>query len=106
MNAVFSLLVSFGHRIWAASLTKYVAVILLAGVWMLFFDRYNLKSRQKMATQVETLKRDAAHYRAALTTLEHEHHRLTQDKESLERYAREKYFMKKNNEDVYVITDP
>lgn len=106
MNAVFSLLVSFGHRIWAASLTKYVAVLLVAGIWMLFFDRYNLQSRQKMATQVETLKQDAEHYRLSLAALEHEQHRLTQDLESLERYAREKYYMKKNNEDVFVITDP
>ncbi len=82
---------------------KYLLVLLVSGIWMLFFDRYNLISQIKMERQVQQLESDEAHYRARIDALDYERERLFSDGEELERFAREQYQMKRRNEDVFVI---
>lgn len=82
---------------------KYVLVLLVAGTWMILFDRYNLVSQIKMSQQVEQLKQDEVHYRSRIEALDYERERLFNDKDELERFAREQYKMKKRNEDIFVV---
>lgn len=105
MNPLFNILTSTAQRVRKAAVTKYFLVLAFAIVWMLFFDRYNVISRQSMKQQIEELKSDEAYYRTAIVELEQEERRLLQDLESMERYARETYHMRKPGEDVYVIVD-
>ncbi|MEM7374017.1 MAG: septum formation initiator family protein [Bacteroidota bacterium] len=105
MNPLFNILKSSAQKVRKAAVTKYFLVLAFAVVWMLFFDRYNVMSRQSMQHQIDELQRDEAYYRTAITELEQEERRLLQDLESMERYARETYHMRKPGEDVYVIVD-
>lgn len=105
MNPLFKLLTANIARIRKAKITKYFLVLSFAIVWMVFFDRYNLISREQMKHQIEELKQDEAYYRQAIHELDQEEQRLLQDAESMERYARETYHMRKPGEDVYVIVD-
>ena len=82
---------------------RYVLVLLIAGFWMLFFDRYNLVSQQKMQAQIQELKAARAYYEAQIQTLDFEAERLKTDPDEMERYARERYHMHLPGEDVYVI---
>ena len=82
---------------------KYLLILLTSGIWMLFFDRYNLVSQIKMERRVEQLKSDEAHYRTRIDALDYERERLFNDGEELERFARERYQMKRPNEDVFII---
>lgn len=82
---------------------KYVLVLLVAGTWVLFFDRYNIVSQIKMSQQVEQLKQDEVHYRSRIEALDYERERLFNDRDELERFAREQYKMKKRNEDIFVV---
>lgn len=99
------LALTYFHRLRRAAATKYFLVLLIAGVWMLFFDRYNLRSQYRMQNRIERLQEDLVYYQQALGTLEAEQARLASDPEALERYAREKYFMKKANEEVFVVVE-
>ncbi|RMG59566.1 MAG: septum formation initiator family protein [Bacteroidetes bacterium] len=96
---------TYFHRIRRAAATKYFLVLLIAGIWMLFFDRYNLIAQYRMEARIESLQADLAHYQRALEQVEAEQDRLQGDPEALERYAREKYFMKKAGEEVFVVVE-
>jgi cell division protein DivIC len=105
MEPLRALLAGFWQRLAKASLTKYVVVLLIAGVWMVLFDRYNLLSQLRMSQQIERLKKDEAHYRHAIQSVGYEENKVFSDREELERFAREKYFMRRPGEDVFVITE-
>jgi cell division protein DivIC len=81
---------------------KYLIVLVVAGVWMMFFDRYNWPAHQKVQERIEELEADRNHYETAIESLDYERKLLYSDLEEMERFAREKHFMKKSGEDVFV----
>jgi len=105
MQTLFDLLAQTLGRLWRLAGTKYLIVLMIATVWMLFFDRYNLRSQQRVQAQIERLQQDRAHYRQAISALDYEVDQLFTDGEELERFARERYHMKRPNEDVYVVVE-
>lgn len=74
-------------------------------VWMLFFDRNDLASQYEYRTQVQKLEQEKEFYTAEIEKAETELKSLTTNIQSLEKFARERYFMKRENEDVYVVMD-
>lgn len=105
MQTLFDLLSQTFARLWRLTGTKYVIVLLVASVWMLLFDRYDLRSQQRVQAQIERLAQDRAHYQQAIHALDYEVDQLFTDAEELERFARERYHMKRPNEDVYVVVE-
>jgi cell division protein FtsB len=103
MHPLSDLLSQTFARLWRLAGTKYLIVLMIAAVWMLFFDRYNLRSQQQVEAQIERLEQDRAHYQQAINALDYEVDQLFTDAEELERFARERYHMKRPNEDVYVV---
>lgn len=81
---------------------KYVLVLTFALVWMLFFDQFNLPSQLKLGQQINQLEKDRDFYAEQVEELRDQKKRLFSDPNELERFAREKYFMKKENEDIFV----
>ena len=84
---------------------KYVVVLAVAAAWIVFFDNYNLRAQYKVSQQIQELEADRDHYREKIRSLDYEGQLLEHDVEELERLAREKYFMKKSNEDVFVVVE-
>lgn len=84
--------------------TKYYMVLALAMVWMIFMDRFKLTSRFKVQQEIEQLRTEKNYYEQSLKELEKKSFSLTQSQE-VERLAREKYYMKKSNEDVFLIVE-
>ncbi|HET8830381.1 MAG TPA: septum formation initiator family protein [Pelobium sp.] len=82
---------------------------LIAGIafiiWMLFFDRNDLASQYEYRTQVQKLEQEKEFYTAEIEKAETELKSLTTNIQSLEKFARERYFMKRENEDIYVVMD-
>ncbi len=72
-------------------------------VWMLFFDKNDLLSQYQSSQQLNKLKEEKAFYTNETAKVNKDLDELTSNPEQLERFAREKYLMKKENEDVYVI---
>lgn len=81
---------------------KYLLVLVIAGVWMMFFDRYNWQAHQKVEARIVELSADRTHYEQAIEKLDYERTLLYSDLEEMERFAREQHYMKRPNEDVYV----
>ena len=72
-------------------------------VWMLFFDKNDLLSQYESHQQLSKLKQEKAFYTKETEKVNQDLSELTSNPEQLEKFAREKYLMKKDNEDVYVI---
>ena len=87
-------------------LNKYTLTLIIAAVWMLFFDSYNVISQHKMQQTVNQLEDDRAYYTKEIAMLQAQAQRLRTDPNELERIAREKYLMQREDEDVFVFVDP
>lgn len=81
---------------------KYLLISFVFGVWMLFFDSNSWLVRHKLNQEIDKLQANKSYYQkeiqkdsSFLLQLNAPH--------GLERYAREKYFMKRENEEVYII---
>jgi len=70
---------------------------------MVFFDRNDLFSQWEYHQQVSKLKQERDFYQKETAKVHQDLDELTSNKEKLEKFAREKYLMKKENEDVFVI---
>jgi cell division protein FtsB len=82
---------------------KYFLVSAVFLVWMVFFDRNDLFSQYEYHQQVGKLKQERDFYQKETAKVHQDLDELTSNKEKLEKFAREKYLMKKDNEDVFVI---
>ena len=82
---------------------KYFIVALAFIVWMLFFDKNDLISQYEYRQQVNTLKEERDFYTKETEKVTKDLDELTSNPQKLEKFAREKYLMKKDNEDVFVI---
>jgi cell division protein FtsB len=82
---------------------KYFLVTAVFAVWMVFFDRNDLFSQYEYHQQVSKLKQERDFYQKENAKVHQDLSELTSNKEKLEKFAREKYLMKRDNEDVFVI---
>jgi cell division protein DivIC len=83
----------------------YVVTGLCFLVWMLFLDSNDLISRFKLGAKLRNLNNEKEYYQAKITDVEKDRQELMTDKELLEKFAREKYLMKKEKEDIFIIQE-
>lgn len=79
---------------------KYLLSLLLFLAWIAFFDKNNLYNQYKLSQKLDRLEIDKLSYEEKLSLAIKEREDLEKNKE---RYAREKYFVKKDNEEVFII---
>ncbi len=84
---------------------RYFWVGLAFLVWIVFFDRYNLIERFKISRELKEAKRQKEYYENEIRKDKKEIEALITDTASLEKFAREKYLMKRDNEDIFLIID-
>ena len=84
---------------------KYIATTLLFVVWICFFDRNDLISQTRLVSKIHHLKAEKNYYQKQTAIATEELKELQTNPANLEKFAREKYLMKKDNEDVYVIVN-
>lgn|SRR5688572_17828965 len=75
-------------------------------VWMLFFDTQDLVTTHiRQRQELERLEASRAYYTTETGTIREELKLMESDPALLEKYAREKYRMKRDNEDLFIIPD-
>ena len=74
-------------------------------VWMTFLDSNDLITRFRMSSKLHSLENEKEFYHEKITEVEKDKQELTTNKELLEKFAREKYLMKKPNEDIFIIEE-
>jgi cell division protein DivIC len=84
---------------------KYVLTIAIFAVIIIFFDQNNLIKRYRNARQISEMETEINAYKESYKANTSKVYRLQTDPRYLEKIAREKYLMKKPNEDIYVIQE-
>jgi cell division protein FtsB len=95
--------ICFMYRVLNIIKNKYVLISLAFITWMLFFDRNDISSQYHYQSQLKELQQEKEFYTQEIKKIQSDLDDLTSDPKKLQKFAREKYFMKKENEDVYVI---
>ena len=82
---------------------KYFYTGLAFVIWMIFFDQESFIDRYHLNQTLKDLENQKAFYLDEINKNEAAIYILENDTSQLEKFAREKYYMKKDNEDVFVI---
>ena len=82
---------------------KYFYTGLAFVVWMIFFDQENFVEQYHLTRTLNDLESKKEFYQEEIASNEQKINLLETDAEYIEKFAREKYYMKKENEDVFVI---
>lgn len=81
---------------------KYVIITLTFTVWMVFFDENSLINHLEFNKEINQLNKEKEYYQSEIKSDKELIEKLNNEKE-LEKFARETYKMKKENEDIYII---
>lgn len=82
---------------------KFIITVVVFVVWMMFFDQYNLISRINNNRKIAELEQQKEFYIAEIQRSKRLLQELEGDNKSLEKFAREQYLMKKDDEDIYIV---
>ncbi len=80
----------------------FILIVLVFAVWMTFFDENSYLVHREFNKEIDELEKTIKFYEDRINEDRATIKKL-QDSLELERFAREKYLMKKKNEDIYVI---
>jgi hypothetical protein len=86
-------------------INKYFITTVAFVVWMIFFDSNNLITRNHLQEKLDALNVEKQFYQQEISKDSMLTRQLLTDSAQLERFARERYLMKKANEDVYLVID-
>ena len=84
---------------------KYLILLLLFIFWIVFLDDYNLINQNKMKNNVDDLKEQKEFYISEIKSDSTELLNLKNNSEEQEKFARQKFLMKKDNEDIFIIRE-
>jgi cell division protein FtsB len=80
----------------------YILIFVVFVVWMLFFDANSWLIHRELNTDMDDLQDEKEYYQKEIEKDKKAIKELSTD-EGTEKIAREKYYMKKENEDIYII---
>ena len=85
---------------------KYLVAGIVFLVFLVFFDDRDLISNFRHQRELKQLEQSKEHYQAEIAKTQQELKQLRTDAALLEKYAREKYLMKRDNEDIFLVREP
>ena len=90
-------------KLWKVVSNKFLVTGIAFDAWMVFFDQNNWTAQKERNNALKDTERNIAYLNEEIADMEKEYLELTTNPERLEQYAREKYKMKKDNEDIYIV---
>jgi hypothetical protein len=83
----------------------YVMFTLFFIVWMVFIDSNDIVSHFKLRSKVRELEKQKEFYLERKVKIQEDREELMSNYELLEKFARERYLMKRKTEDLYVVVE-
>ena len=84
---------------------KYIVTTICFGTWLMFFDDRDVVTQIKQSGEARDLEQSRDYYNGQISLTKKELDQLKSDPGTLEKYAREKYRMKKDNEDLFIVPE-
>lgn len=85
---------------------KYFIALTFFIVWMLFFDPKDWSLISARKSKLRELQKSEQHLTQQIADTRKELGLLKTNAQTIEKYAREKYYMKKDNEDLFIVKTP
>jgi cell division protein FtsB len=83
---------------------KYLITSLCFFAWMVFIDKNDIPTQWNRMKELRTLQQSEKNMDKQISDTKQELELLKTNPSTLEKYAREKYMMKRDNEDLYIIS--
>ena len=80
----------------------YILILTAFVVWMVFFDTNSLRIHMELKSEIDNLEKQKEYLEEQIANDKKVIEKLS-DPEELEKFAREQYFLKKKNEEIYLI---
>lgn len=84
---------------------KYLLAIVFFAVWMCFFDQRDIFSTLEQKQKLKALEAKKHYYETEIDKAKQDLDNLQNSPAALEKFARERYLMKKDGEDIFIIED-
>ena len=84
----------------SGAMNRYWIVLAIFFLWILFLDKASLWTQYKLNRSIQRLQADKIYYQGKMKELEQTRLDIQNDRE---KFARERYYMKTADEDVFVI---
>jgi len=81
---------------------KYVLILLIFVVWMLFVDTKSWLVHRELNEELKDLENNMEYFKNEIAN-DKEFLKQLDDSTEMEKFAREQYYLKKENEDIYII---
>lgn len=91
------------RRIFRILTNRYVIATIAFVLIILFIDQFNVKTQIKLHRELKAQEEEIQYLQTGIAAYKDSLRMVTEDREGMERIAREKYFMKRDNEVVYKI---
>jgi len=85
---------------------RYFLVSLGLITWLIFFDDGDLPKQINLSMELNDRKEHVQYLKNQIDSLKEDKKLLFEDPRSREKFAREKYLMKRENEDLFIVTPP
>jgi cell division protein DivIC len=80
----------------------YILILVVFVIWMVFFDTNSLIIHSQYNSEIDDLEAEKEYYKKEIEKDQEAIDELSRE-EGIETFAREQYYMKKDNEDIYII---
>lgn len=90
-------------KIFSIAINKYLLALVVFAVIMIFIDHNNLFEQYDRQRELKQLQAQKTYYENEIEKSKKALSDLNNNPQAIEKYAREKYFMKKDNEDLFII---
>jgi cell division protein FtsB len=94
---------NFIVKYYAYILNKYAAAIAVFLFILLFNERNGLINQWEQKSKYNKVLEENEYFKTEIKKLNYDHENLFSNAKNLEKYAREKYLMKRDDEDVFII---
>jgi len=84
---------------------KYALSAVAFLIWISFFDQNNLITQFQYQRELNKLEEEKEFYQEELKVIQEDLKELQSNPQTLEKFAREKYLMKKDDEELFVIVE-
>ncbi|MFI0430899.1 septum formation initiator family protein [Mariniflexile sp. HMF6888] len=92
----------FKHKIFKPFKNIFILILAVFIVWMLFFDANSWLIHHELNTDIDALESEKEYYKKEIEK-DNKAIKTLSTKKGLEKFAREEYYMKRDNEEIYII---
>ncbi|MGC8804247.1 MAG: FtsB family cell division protein [Bacteroidales bacterium] len=91
--------------LWQLFKNKYFLATFFFLLWLVLFDQNNLLDRARMIRKKRQMEESIKYYQEKILEDKKRLHELQTDRDNLEKFAREQYYMKRDNEDIFILDE-